>query len=281
MIQKEKWRETIDPFSLPYRKFKLTEILGYAHAGNDVFYAKGIYKEECIKVFIKVEKQEGADIVNEVKILKQLPVQNIPQVIEYGIGNINYIITKEAIGERLSTIVNENKNFESIRYMETYGETLANFHMLNIEADPVKDRRFFNLPSHEYFEKYELESLEEYLLKHQPNHTNTCFVHGDFHYANILWKHNNISCILDYELSGYGIKEFDIAWAIFLRPSQKFLKTTKEINCFLEGYLKIQDFNRTAFKYYYILIASYFYSMGDVQYRKSVLHLVHELICGM
>lgn len=39
-----KWRETIDPFELDYHHFQLTEILGYPHAGNDVFHAKGIYQ---------------------------------------------------------------------------------------------------------------------------------------------------------------------------------------------------------------------------------------------
>ena len=37
------WRDTIDPFTLPYRSFKPLEILGYPHAGNDVFYVKGLY----------------------------------------------------------------------------------------------------------------------------------------------------------------------------------------------------------------------------------------------
>ncbi|MGN1020319.1 MAG: hypothetical protein ACI4O7_08075 [Aristaeellaceae bacterium] len=34
----EKWRETADPFQLPYRRFRVTEVLGYPHAGNDVFH---------------------------------------------------------------------------------------------------------------------------------------------------------------------------------------------------------------------------------------------------
>ncbi len=37
----DKWREMVDPFTLKYNQFKLMEVLGYPHAGNDVFYAKG------------------------------------------------------------------------------------------------------------------------------------------------------------------------------------------------------------------------------------------------
>lgn len=278
MIQKEKWRETIDPYSLQYKHFKLTEILGYAHAGNDVFYANGIYEGECVKVFIKVEKQNGADIINEVNILKKLPFEYIPHLIEYGVGHNNYIITKEAKGERLSNIVKENTNFESMDYMKKYGEILAKFHTLKIEAEHVKDRKFFNLPTNDYMEKYKLNKLQDYLENHKSINVTNCFIHGDFHYANILWKGDSISCVLDYELSGYGIKEFDIAWAVFLRPGQKFLKTIKEIRCFLDGYLEIQEFDYESFKYYYILITSHFYSMGDEKYRKSVLDLADELM---
>lgn len=32
-----KWRETIDPFELDYHHFRLTEILGYPHAGMMCF----------------------------------------------------------------------------------------------------------------------------------------------------------------------------------------------------------------------------------------------------
>lgn len=34
MTHPAKWRETADPFQLPYRRFRLTEVLGYPHAGK-------------------------------------------------------------------------------------------------------------------------------------------------------------------------------------------------------------------------------------------------------
>ena len=50
------WRDTIDPFTLPYRSFKPLEILGYPHAGNDVFYVKGLYHGRQINAYIKAAK---------------------------------------------------------------------------------------------------------------------------------------------------------------------------------------------------------------------------------
>ncbi len=40
MLHSGKWRDTIDPFSLKYDNFKLTEILDYPHAGNEVFHVR-------------------------------------------------------------------------------------------------------------------------------------------------------------------------------------------------------------------------------------------------
>lgn len=42
MKQPGKWRETIDLFSLNFNNFNLKEVLGYPHAGNNVFHVSGI-----------------------------------------------------------------------------------------------------------------------------------------------------------------------------------------------------------------------------------------------
>ena len=68
----KKWRETIDPFKLKYNNFTLKEILGYPHAGNDVFYVKGIYKNKEIYAFIKINRQKGADVKNEIEVLNKI-----------------------------------------------------------------------------------------------------------------------------------------------------------------------------------------------------------------
>jgi hypothetical protein len=42
---------------LPYTNFILLEVLGYPHAGYDVFYAKGVYEKKEVFVFINVENR--------------------------------------------------------------------------------------------------------------------------------------------------------------------------------------------------------------------------------
>lgn len=78
-----KWRETIDPFELEYHHFGLTEILGYPHTGNDVFHAKGIYQQQETEVYIKVARQQGADIRREIDTILKLNLELAPEIIDY------------------------------------------------------------------------------------------------------------------------------------------------------------------------------------------------------
>ncbi len=235
MKHPDKWRDTVDPFTLPYKKFEPLEILGYPHAGNDVFHVKGRCNGREICAYIKAAGQKGADIGNEAAILSQLRLAITPSIIEYDLEETAFLVTQELPGERLSTIVGENRDLESLSYMAEYGAALARIHQMDIRAKPVKDRKFFHVPSDALLESLKLEELKG-LFSLPMQNTGHCFCHGDFHYANILWAEHHISGILDFELSGYGNREFDIAWALFRRPGQKFLLTERELQEFIKGY---------------------------------------------
>ena len=113
-----KWRDTIDPFSLNYRAFHLLEVLGYPHAGNDVFHVKGVYNETEITAYIKVARQQGAAIANEVAILRQFDLPIIPRVLDADFGEPPYSVTTQMPGLRLSNILADNENMLSLAYME-------------------------------------------------------------------------------------------------------------------------------------------------------------------
>ena len=51
MQHPDKWRETAEPFAIRFQNFKLERILGYPHAGNDVFHVEGIWKNRRCLVF--------------------------------------------------------------------------------------------------------------------------------------------------------------------------------------------------------------------------------------
>lgn len=271
MIQPNKWKETIDPFSIKFNNFELIEILGYPHARNDVFYCKGKHKNKEVFCFIKYASKKDSNILKEIHTIKTLKFNFLPEIIDYEKDG-KFIVTKEIIGERLSNILQTTKE-KSISYMFEYGKTLAKIHLTNINCEKVTHRKFFDIPSLEYLKENSIEFTFNFLINNKPQKINECFCHGDFHYANILWKNKKIIAVLDWELCGIGNKEFDIAWAIINRPSQKFLRTNKEVKEFLKGYNSISSCNIDYVKYYMILIYCHFISVdkNNSKYKKFVI----------
>ena len=273
-----KWRETIDPFSLKFTNFKLKEILGYPYAGNDVFYARGVYNCKEIKVFIKVNRQQGADVKNEIDILNRIKLENIPIVIDND-DEMTYRVTIALSGERLNTILLDKNKFEIFDYLEKYGKKLGEIHKVKGEFNKVKDRRYFHIPPKEYFINNKIDvSIYDYLINCKPKTINYCFCHGDFHYANILWENEEISGILDFELAGIGSKEFDIAWAIILREGQNFLNNAEELNSFFKGYNSVSSCNEEYVRYYMILIYVWFYEISCEEHKKIILKEIYKII---
>lgn len=279
MKHPDKWRDTVDPFALPFRQFTLTEVLGYPHAGNDVFQVRGIYQQKEVDAFIKVARQRGADIRREIETISALGWEILPEILDHDENKSRFVVTLAKEGDRLSTILGANENLESMDYLYEYGQTLAKLHKTEGDFPDVKDRNYFHIPSLERVEKQGLQFAYDYLLANQPQEINKCFCHGDFHYANILWKDKHISAILDFELSGIGNKEFDIAWALVHRPGQRFLKTVEEIKLFLEGYRSAGTVNVEYLKFYMVQIYCRFYDFGenldeDQEYAIGVLRRI-------
>lgn len=245
----EKWRETIDPFSLNFHSFRLLEVLGYPHAGNDVFHVRGIYQNEEITAYLKAARQKGAAIENEVAVMQKIDLPTVPRILDADFGDHPFSVTSDMPGLRLSVIAGNNEDMVSLEYMEEYGEALGKIHACNIPASPVRDRSYFHIPEDEILEKHNLIYLKSF-FENAPKETLTVFCHGDFHYANLLWNKHHISGILDFELAGYGNRDFDIAWAIIRRPGQRFLKTKEERNLFLKGYSKHGEYDLSNIQYY-------------------------------
>lgn len=270
----------MDPFTLNFNNFQIKDILGYPHAGNDVFYLSGFKNDgKEVKGFLKVERQKSADIEREVTVIKRLDLSIVPIIIDCSFENPKYILTEEKEGMRLSHILENDNNIKILDYMQEYGELLANIHKVNMEKIPVK-KRDFRLP-HKFYVNYELEYIEKYLLEAKFEE-NKGFIHGDCHYANILWDNNKVSALLDYELSGYGSREYDLAWALILRPGQKFLKTNEERTAFLIAYNKHHDFSKEAFEYYMVLFGIYFYHISpgeqNQEYRNILIDMMKDVI---
>ena len=76
-------------------------------------------------------------------------------------------------------------------------------------------------------------------------------------------------------------RDFDIAWALFRRPGQKFLKTEVEQKAFLRGYQRTAPCDQEAVKYYMAQCYVYFlqFSGDDAEYCDYIRTWVKRLIC--
>ena len=272
MKQPKKWRDGINPFSIKFKNFKLLKILGYPYAGNDVFYCKGEIDKKNTFCFLKVARQKDNNIKNEVNVLTKIKYKYLPKIIEYDEENFSYIITKKMTGKRLSVIVGDNKLKQSLNYMFEFGKNLAKIHDLKICTEKAKYRKFFDIPCEEYCNRYQFGYVRDWLIKNKPRTQDLCFCHGDFHYANLLWNKGKISGILDWEMAGINIREYDVAWSLILRPGQKFMNTEREMKCFIEGYESIHQINAKYVKYYMVQIYLYFNEIGqgDKKYQNYI-----------
>lgn len=276
-VHPARWRETADPFTLNYRSFRPEEILGYPHAGNDVFHMKGTVDGQPVRAYVKLARRKDAAIGREVQILSQLDAPVYPKVLDYDRAQGTFSVTAELPGRRLSVILGENENLESLSYMEEYGAALCRIHQLQLPAEPQADRKFYHSPPIELLEQLDLTRLTDFFAR-KPEDGKRVFCHGDFHYANVLWKAHQISAILDFELAGYGDRDFDIAWASFRRPGQRFLKTKEEQAAFLKGYQKHGCCNEEAVRYYMAQCYVYFleFCRDDEEYCAYVRAWLQE-----
>lgn len=280
-----KWRETIvDPHKIKFKNnLILEQVISYPHAGNDVFECIGKFNNQKISFFLKTQRNEKSNISNESKILplldKYLP---IPKILDSGmINDLAYVATNALEGEKLSIILENfnNKQFESIKYMKEYGKTLAYIHNLKIKCSQAKLRNINDIPDIEKINEFsELKDIFTWLENNKPKFNYDTFIHGDFHYANLLWKDYKITGILDWEYSGLGFKEQDIAWALILRPSQKFLNSIIEIEEFLKGYRELGSFDENKLIWCLVNGYTHFYLINknkDLEYSKMLFDKIN------
>lgn len=282
MIYK-KYRElTIDLFSIQYKNIKLKKIISYPPAGNDVVEAIADIKNKEENIYIKFERSKMANFETEYNHLKLLrDISLFPKVIEFGsINDKNYIILEKIEGDRLSDIFKQDKKDKNI-YLKEYGKTLSQVHNIqNKKFDKAFQRPINEVPKNYKNSDEFSEKIIKYLEENKIEKDNKTFIHGDFHYANVLFKNKKVNGIIDLEYSGLGFKEQDIAWALILRPGQKFMDNIDDINLFLEGYRSKSNFEYDKFKWCYINGSIHFYLMNyeNEEYKQKIRNLIEKII---
>ena len=284
----EKWRElSVNPLDIPLKNIVLKEIVSYPPAQNDVVECVCDFANKDIHAFLKYERSRMADFASEIKILQRLNKDKydlVPRILEDGMYNSKrYMVLSKLEGERLSDILKVGLDKEiKYQYLLNYGKELANIHSFSLKNIGIAKQRIIN----DYPKEKDYKNIPDYLKQYitylkdnLPEKDLNTFIHGDFHYANILWDNLNISGILDWEYSGIGFKEQDIAWACILRPTQKFMDSIEDLDYFLKGYKNTGTFDETSF--YWCLLNGYlhFYLMNldNKRYINILKKLMNEV----
>ena len=284
----KQWRElSINPYKIPFKNFKLIKIVNYFPAGNDVLECLCDFNGKNKKAIIKIERSKMADFDSEfynLNILQQKNYSNkIPKILEFGTyEGKRYLVISKINGLRLSEILLKHPDKKK-NYLLNYGIALGTIHNISSkDFKGAKQRPINNIPTEDIYKEYDdfIKKYIKYLENNKININHNCFIHGDFHYANLLWKNDSISGIIDFEYSGKGFKEQDIAWALILRPNQKFMNNYKDIKYFLEGYKKISNYDEKTLKWCLINGYCHFYLMNiqNTSYKKEIKKLLRMII---
>ena len=282
MTKYKKWRDLeINPKDINTKLGKITKIINYYPAGNDVIECVIENNNEKRNVVLKIERSRVSDFVKEKENINMLQknkyYEKVPKVLDLvKHQNKNCLFLEKRTGNKLSEIFKkDNSNKED--YLHKYGKELAIIHKIPNKQFKDSYQRDIN-----WIVKTEIKELQPYVRYLSENYIEAnkdTFIHGDFHYGNILWDKGKVSTVLDFEYSGKGFKEQDIAWATVLRPGQKFMDNINDIKVFLSGYKEELSFNFN--KYLWCLINCYchFYNMNsnNKEYCAKILELLEQI----
>jgi aminoglycoside phosphotransferase len=106
----DKWREAkINPLTIPLsNELSISKIVGYPHAGNDVFACLGLWHDKETEFYLKVGRHIDADPSNEAAILKEMLLCGLPVPEVYSQGmhaGYEYLALSAMPGYRLSELL--------------------------------------------------------------------------------------------------------------------------------------------------------------------------------
>ncbi len=224
---------------------------------NDVFFCKGEFAGRPISAYIKVSKQPRLSLANEHAVLLELGNSElpVPEVIWYG-GEKNEVLIIEAVaGEMIWDYIDPRRGSydktKTLPYLRAYGECLARIHSIDKAWSPQKRPRLYGLIEEEHVEEERFRRLVSWVQDNKVAPTEQVFVHGDFNTASVLFHHDSISGVIDWEFAGSGWREYDLAWV--LRARSQFLNTSAERKAILDGYKQHSAYDEEALRWCEVL----------------------------
>ena len=282
-------RELPSGFTLP-QNIVIDEILGAPYSeGNHVYHCLGSVEGSEEEYFLKVAKEDKeSDLANEAKILTQLKGEGLPiaDVLAWRDEPRPWLALRAVHGYFINRFVNlDAADYEldrALAHFNEFGRSLGRIHALKIPWRPVRERRFHRFLRDAILEDDRFCPADRWLRENEPSRKEEIFIHGDHHYANVLWSRGKVEAVLDWEICGKGWREFDLSWAIIVRPRQNFLHHPEERNAFLDGYSEHGSFDEKSLQWCEILntihFASNFRNRPDQSYTTFALRRIESMI---
>lgn len=164
--------------------------------------------------------------------------------------------------------------------MEDSGRTLAKIHALRPICRNIKHYIWDSNGENNLFKDEIIEQTETWLALQHVVFKNKVFIHGDYQQGNIIIN-KKIQAVIDWEFSGYGWREADIAWAISARQGDTSYIEKEERWAFLRGYLEVHEYDEPALNYFLAKIYLFFYRTAvkesDLIYKNTLIKCIRDL----
>lgn len=217
---------------------------------NDVFCCKGEFGGIAVSAYVKVNKNPQLSLSNEQAVLTALVASEIPvpEVLWYGGEDNEVLVLKAMVGDMIWNYIDPRRELYDrarvIPYLTAYGDCLARIHSLDLTWPPQRRPRLWGLIGEENIQDDRFKRLVSWFRAHNTDCTEHVFVHGDLNTASVLVQDGSVSGVLDWEFTGSGWREYDLAWV--LRARTAFLNTQEERDAILRGYRRQSSYDESA-----------------------------------
>jgi Ser/Thr protein kinase RdoA (MazF antagonist) len=266
---------------IKFRNITVIKLIKYYESGKYIGEYLINYNNCLIPSIIKIEDASKKSFFKEINLINYLNENNLynklPLIYENGlIKNKRYMVLEKIDGNKLSTIIKDHHQ----EYLFKYGRELGLIHNIKLDKEFLAKKRKFYLIPDNYHHDEKLKKYYDYLINNKIIFNNKTFIHGDFHYGNIIWKDKEIIGVLDLEYAGSGFKEQDIAWSLIYRNNTNFMDNINDINSFLSGYNEVNNYDLKKLKWCLINGYLHFYLMSNNDlYKNKILNLL-EVVSG-
>lgn len=273
---------------------------GQAHTNIFLHTSKGKF------VLKRYNKRSKNEILCELEILEHLNKFNFPCIkplmtnskkLYFMLENQFFIIYRYIEGELI--------NKPNVTHMIQVARLLAEFHKISKNFKPKhhSTKLFDNKNRLLKKVKMSLQKLNNKQIAEErmaffekminqvkfPKTLPKGITHGDYSQANILFKNNNVSVVLDFDGASYGYLVFDLAsliyfWAWFKEPKRKL--NLQKAKFLLNEYQKIRSLSKVEKDCIYdaLLFRTLIYlswHINDIKYDKEIKTNYYEFFKGI